>query len=125
MPGPTCEVCGSYLEENYNETGLIGRYGRVAELCTLHHPAAAEMLRRHGGVNWRAMNRATSLMNQERPNAIREPERWADFLPYERLLELYEEEIARDPSDWPPFEPFAAELDPPKEDESADTYLYR
>jgi len=37
MPTLTCEVCGSYLEENDDETGLIGR---MIATCTVEEVGA-------------------------------------------------------------------------------------
>ena len=101
----TCDVCNDFLLDNLNTSGIVGRYGTVATLCTLHHAVAAMIIARHGEVNWRAMAWATVQLAQIRPNAFKEPDRWAEFMPVDRLDELYEAEIRRDPSDWPAYEP--------------------
>jgi hypothetical protein len=108
----TCDVCNDFLLDNLNASGIIGRYGTVTTLYTLHHAVAADVMARHGKVNWRALAWATIRLSQIRPNAMKEPDRWAEFMPVDRLNEIYEDEIAQDPSDWPPYEGDASDDDP-------------
>ena len=119
----TCEVCGTYIDHNYNTTKIIGRYNSMALLCEWHHAVVSALIARHGTVNWRALGRATSQVQEEKPNVLTEPERWLEYDSVARLKELYEEEIVRDPTDWPPYEsPHAKRAE---EEEASDRYLYR
>jgi hypothetical protein len=121
----TCDVCNDFLLDNLNASGIIGRYGTVATLCTLHHAVAADVMARHGKVNWRALAWATIRLSQIRPNALKEPDRWAEFMPVDRLNEIYEDEIVQDPSDWPPYEGDASEGRGVGNGPADDPYFYR
>lgn len=96
-----CDVCGSRLEVNLNESNLVGRYGPVATLCTLHH-AAGRRVAVEGKFNWRAMNLATLRLNKERPQEDDPDEKWVNWEPLDRLVELYQQIVAEEPQDWPP-----------------------
>ncbi|MBI2565461.1 MAG: hypothetical protein HYV63_00330 [Candidatus Schekmanbacteria bacterium] len=98
-----CDVCGQDMAVNLNEAGIAGRYGRSAVLCSLHHEAAREVLADAGTVSWRAMASATLDLNEERPSIRDSDEKWIAWNPLKRLIELYREEVARRPEDWPPF----------------------
>ena len=90
-----CEVCGMWFNENQNTSGIKGFDGGVAVLCGLHHETS-KIVAKDGEVNWHAMSYATILLNAERPSIRTEPEKWADWDPLGRLVELYEE-CAADP----------------------------
>ncbi|MBM4319895.1 MAG: hypothetical protein FJ125_08025 [Deltaproteobacteria bacterium] len=95
-----CDLCGSEIEQNYNESGIVGRYGPVAVLCTLHYHAARQVAV-DGVFNWQAMCNADIQLNRERPSLLREPEKWSDWDPLGRLVELYQEAVLKFPEDWP------------------------
>ena len=119
----TCEVCGNHIDHNYNTTGVVGRYNSTALLCGWHHEVVTAVIAQHGTVNWRALGKATSLVAEEKPNVLTEPKRWLNYDSVVRLKELYDEEIARDPEDWPPYESPNAER--AAEEEASDRFLYR
>ena len=95
-----CEICGTDLTENLNETGIPGETGEMATLCSLHHSALRRVVSSGRKVNWPAMTRATVRLNRERPASIDDDTAWSRWQPLDRLVQLYEELDPVTPDDW-------------------------
>jgi hypothetical protein len=95
-----CDVCGTELQSNLNETGILGRDGKTAVLCTLHH-SAIKKISKQARLNWRALSHATIRLNRERPKFEDPDEKWIAWEPLDRLVELYFEVVKEMPEDWP------------------------
>ncbi|MCG3190968.1 MAG: hypothetical protein DIJKHBIC_00192 [Thermoanaerobaculia bacterium] len=112
-----CDVCGSELDGNCNETGIRGEEKHEAILCTLHHVVLRGVVQSGRSVNWPAISLATLRLNQECPTAEDDDEVWMRWSPVDRLAELYEELAPVTPDDWSiePDGPRKAPSVPPRE----------
>jgi hypothetical protein len=95
-----CDVCGTDLTENLNESGIPGEQGQLATLCSLHHSALRRVVGAGEKVNWPAMTLATARLNRERPATIDDDAAWSRWEPLDRLAQLYEELAPVTPDDW-------------------------
>jgi len=88
-----CFVCGDVLRQNLNDSGFAQPDGKLMTLCGLHHEAA-KLLTADSDLDWLVMSHATVRLNLERPSLIREPEKYSQWDPLGRLVELYRECLA-------------------------------
>lgn len=90
-----CDICGRILDDDINEEGLKDYFEEKMTLCQLHYETIKRVAP-DGKYNFIAMLHATLKLNKLRPSLKNEPEKWIDWDPLNKLIEIYNEKI-KDP----------------------------
>jgi hypothetical protein len=111
-----CDICGRVHDEDQNRYGLMDEEGNHLAMCGLH-AEASRLVAVDNRINPDTMRLATLRLDRVRPSLPREPEKWVDWHPMERLVEFYhdvqEGKEFQEPEKITPIKPVALRINVP------------